>query len=145
MRSTHPTKILARTGQCLAAAALVLAGAGVAVGPGAGVAYAGQGCVLRGGTVLTDGSIFTTPNGTTITCDLGMICRYRKNLDQGCEYRPAAMAPEDSPPPKPGLEPLPQAPDVGVGPGAPVGPVPVDPNTGQGYLSSRTVSAAALG
>jgi hypothetical protein len=131
MRSTYSTEILAGAGRCLAAVALALAGAGLAVGPGAGVAHAGKGCVLRSGTVLTDGSIFTTSSGTTITCDMGMICRYRKNLDQGCEYRPAALAPEDAPP-KPGAEPLPQAPDAGVGPGAPIGPVPVDPNIGQG-------------
>jgi hypothetical protein len=131
MRSTAPTKILARTSQCLAAAALALVSVGVAFGPGAGIARAGQDCVLAGGTILTDGSRTTYPNGTVLTCDVGMICQYTPNGTNPCRYRPAAMAPEN-PPVKPGAEPLPQAPDAGVGPGAPMGPVPVGPNIGQG-------------
>ena len=132
MRSTHRTTILARTGQCLAAAALALAGAGLAVGPGAGVAHAGSDCVLASGKILKDGSKTTNTSGVILTCDVGMICQYNPSGVNHCRYRPVPLAPEEVPPPKPGAEPLPQAPDAGVGPGAPVGPAPVDPNIGQG-------------
>ena len=44
----------------------------------------GAGCRLANGTVLRDGQMYTTSNGTTIWCASGQVCRMNKSNKTSC-------------------------------------------------------------
>ena len=130
MRSTGPTKILARTTQSLAVVAL-MAGAVLGGQSVAGAEPDANGWDKAGFDKCLKDSAGGPKNDQVFhywLCCQQNGGRPDNTVDDkpGCLYGIPLEAPTD-PTGKPGTQPLPKAPDAGVGPGAPIGPVPVGP------------------
>ena len=130
MRSTNSTKILARTSQCIGLTVLIVC-----------LAFAGAPIASAWDKAVYDKCMAEGPKGEAADIAWAMCCVKAGGRAVGDEVtgeiiwcrttaKHVSQSPGSDPAPAPTLIPPPV--DADQGPTAPVGPVPVGPNTGRG-------------